>query len=145
VPDVTYVAIRRLFVPVAFVHASLRAASWVARVGVPAHRYGARYIEPAICDRAPTISHITAIRGTPNISLRDADRLAVTGIEPSVGTRGDSHYHPPAEPNIDLFKASVIQRQGPWRPLEPVELATLTSVDWITTPRLLGCAPPREG
>jgi len=38
---------------------------------------------------------------------------------------------------IGLFKTEVIRRQGPWRHLDAVELATLTWVDWFNTRRLL--------
>jgi hypothetical protein len=48
---------------------------------------------------------------------------------------------------IGLFKTEVIQRKGPWRHLEAVELATLNWVDWFNTRRLLepiGYVPPAE-
>jgi transposase InsO family protein len=41
----------------------------------------------------------------------------------------------------------VIQRLGPWRNLDGVEIATLTWVDWFNTRRLLepiGYVPPAE-
>ena len=39
------------------------------------------------------------------------------------------------------------QRRGPWRPLDNVEVATQTFVDWFNARRLLepiGCVPPAE-
>ena len=69
------------------------------------------------------------------------------GIEPSVGSRGDSYDNALAESIIGLFKTEVIQRKGPWRHLEAVEFATLTWVDWFNTRRLLepiGYVPPAE-
>jgi transposase InsO family protein len=79
--------------------------------------------------------------------MRYTDRLAGAGIEPSVGSRGDSHDNALAESIIGLFKTEVIQRKGPWRHLEAVEFATLTWVDWFNTRRLLepiGHVPPAE-
>jgi transposase InsO family protein len=73
--------------------------------------------------------------------------LAETGIEPSVGSRGDSYDNALAESVIGLFKTEVIQRKGPWRHLEAVEFATLRWVDWFNTRRLLepiGYVPPAE-
>ena len=78
--------------------------------------------------------------GTPTAS-------ADAGIEPSVGSRGDSYDNALAESIIGLFKTEVIQRKGPWRHLEAVEFATLTWVDWFNTRRLLepiGYVPPAE-
>jgi transposase InsO family protein len=52
-----------------------------------------------------------------------------------------------AESVIELFKTEVIRRQGPWRGLEAVEVATLAWVDWFNTRRLLesiGDVPPAE-
>ena len=63
----------------------------------------------------------------------DPDRtcltLAEAGIEPSVGSVGDSYDNAPAETINGLFKAEVIHRRGPWRSLEAVEYATLEWVD----------------
>ena len=86
-------------------------------------------------------------RGTQYLSMRYSDRLAEAGIEPSVGSRGDSYDNALAESIIGLFKTEVIQRKGPWRHLEGVEFATLTWVDWFNTRRLLepiGYVPPAE-
>ena len=86
-------------------------------------------------------------RGTQYLSMRYTDRLADAGIEPSVGSRGDSYDNALAESVIGLFKTEVIQRKGPWRHLEAVEFATLTWVDWFNTRRLLepiGYVPPAE-
>jgi len=46
-----------------------------------------------------------------------------------------------------LYKAKVIHRQGPWRSLEQVELATAQWVDWRNQRRLhsgIGNLPPAE-
>jgi putative transposase len=86
-------------------------------------------------------------RGTQYVSMRYTERLAETGIAPSVGSRGDSYDNALAESVIGLFKTEVIQRKGPWRHLEAVEFATLAWVDWFNTRRLLepiGYVPPAE-
>ena len=86
-------------------------------------------------------------RGVQYLSIRYTERLAEAGIEPSVGSVGDSYDNALAESVIGLFKTEVIRRQGPWRGLEDVEFATLTWVDWFNNRRLLepiGDIPPRE-
>ena len=86
-------------------------------------------------------------QGTQYLSMRYTDRLAEAGIAPSVGSRGDAYDNALAESVIGLFKTEVIQRRGPWRSLDTVEMATLTWVDWFNTRRLLepiGYVPPAE-
>jgi putative transposase len=78
-------------------------------------------------------------------SRRYTERLAEAGIEPSVGSRGDSYDNARAESVIGLFKTEVIHRRGPWRGLEDVEFATLEWVWWFNHHRLLeplGSVPP---
>jgi len=79
--------------------------------------------------------------------MRHTERLADDGIEPSVGSRGDSYDNALAESIIGLFKTEVIRPKGPWRHLEAVEFATLEWVDWFNHRRLLeplGYVPPAE-
>jgi putative transposase len=86
-------------------------------------------------------------RGTQYLSIRDTERLADAGIEPSVGSRSDAYDNALAESVIGLFKTDVICRRGPWRSLDTVEFATLEWVDWFNTRRLLepiGYVPPAE-
>jgi putative transposase len=48
---------------------------------------------------------------------------------------------------IGLFKTEVIHRQGPWRSLAAVEVATMDWVHWYNNRRLLGSIgniPPAE-
>jgi transposase InsO family protein len=59
------------------------------------------------------------------LSIRYTERLAEAGIEPSVGSRGDSYDNALAESVIGLFKTEVIRRDGPLRGLDDVEYATL--------------------
>jgi len=73
--------------------------------------------------------------------------LQEAGIEPSVGSVGDSYDNALAETINGLYKTEVIRQQGPWRNIEDVEFATLTWVDWFNSRRLfepIGNVPPRE-
>ena len=86
-------------------------------------------------------------RGSQYISLKYSERLAQAGIEPSVGSVGDSYDNALAETINGLYKAEVIWRRGPWRSFEAVEFATLEWVDWFNNRRLLqpiGDIPPAE-
>jgi len=81
------------------------------------------------------------------LSIRYTERLAAAGIEPSVGSVGDSYDNALAETVIGLYKTEKIRRQGPWRTLEDVEFATLEWIDWFNNRRLLepiGNIPPVE-
>ena len=81
------------------------------------------------------------------VSIRYTERLAEAGIEPSVGSVGDSYDNALAETVIGLFKTEVIRRRGPWRHAEAVEFATVEWVDWFNHRRLLepiGNIPPAE-
>ncbi len=77
-------------------------------------------------------------RGSQYLAIRYSERLAEEGIDPSVGSVGDSYDNAMAESIIGLFKAEVIRPKGPWRGLEAVEYATLEWVDWFNNRRLLG-------
>ena len=81
------------------------------------------------------------------VSIKYSERLAEAGIEPSVGSVGDSYDNALAETVIGLFKTEVIYRRGPWRSFDTVEYATLEWVDWFNNRRLLepiGNIPPAE-
>src|SRR5712671_1311720 len=81
------------------------------------------------------------------VSIKYTERLAEAGIEPSVGSVGDSYDNALAETINGLYKAEVIHRRGPWRGAEAVEFATLEWVDWFNHRRLLepiGNIPPAE-
>jgi transposase InsO family protein len=71
------------------------------------------------------------------LSIRYTERLSEAGIEPSVGSVGDSYDNALAETIFGLFKTEVIRKSGPWRNLEEVEFATLEWVDWFNHRRLL--------
>jgi transposase InsO family protein len=107
-------------------------------------------LEQAICEREEEsrdrlVHH--SDRGVQYLSIRYTDRLAEAGIEPSVGSKGDSYDNALAESVIGLFKTEVIRQRGPWRSLEDVEFATLEWVWWFNHHRLLepiGYVPPVE-
>ncbi len=86
-------------------------------------------------------------RGSQYVSIRYSERLAEAGIEPSVGSKGDSYDNALAETINGLYKAELIHRRGPWKTRESVELATLEWVAWFNHQRLmgpLGYIPPAE-
>ena len=81
------------------------------------------------------------------VSIKYTERLAEAGVEPSVGSVGDSYDNALAETINGLYKAEVIHRRGPWRSFEVVEFATLEWVDWFNNRRILepiGNIPPAE-
>ncbi|MFQ5549330.1 MAG: integrase core domain-containing protein, partial [Woeseia sp.] len=81
------------------------------------------------------------------VSIRYTERLAEAGIEPSVGSVGDSYDNALAETIIGLYKTELIRQRGPWRMIDDVEYATLEWVDWFNNRRLfqpIGDVPPAE-
>jgi len=99
----------------------------------------------ARCDTEGLIHH--SDRGVQYVSIRYTERLAEAGIEPSVGSKGDSYDNAMAESIIGLFKTETIHRLGPWRGIDHVEIETLIWVDWFNNRRLLepiGNIPPVE-
>lgn len=86
-------------------------------------------------------------RGSQYVSIRYTERLAEAGIEPSVGSKGDSYDNALAETINGLYKTELIHRRAPWKTREAVELATLEWVTWFNHHRLLepiGYIPPAE-
>jgi transposase InsO family protein len=149
VSDFTYVATWQGFVYVAFVIDvfARRIVGW--RVSRTAHAgFVLDALEQAVHDRRPCgglVHH--SDRGSQYLSIKYTERLAEAGIEPSVGSVGDSYDNALAETINGLYKAEVIWRRGPWRSMEAVEFATLEWVDWFNNRRLLepiGNIPPAE-
>jgi transposase InsO family protein len=107
-------------------------------------------LEQALYDRQPERSDALvhhSDRGSQYVSIRYTERLAEAGIEPSVGSRGDSYDNALAETINGLYKAELIHRRAPWKSRESVELATLEWVTWFNHHRLLesiGYIPPAE-
>jgi putative transposase len=151
VSDFTYVATWAGFVYVAFVIDvfARRIVGW--RVSRTAHAgFVLDALEQALHERRPVrggglVHH--SDRGVQYVSIKYTERLAEAGIEPSVGSVGDSYDNALAETINGLYKAEVIHRRGPWRSFEAVEFATLEWVDWFNNRRLLGPLgniPPAE-
>ena len=149
--DLTYVATWRGFVYVAFVIDvfSRRIVGWRASSSLRSD-LALDALEQALYDRpigeSERLVHHSD-RGGQYLSIRYTERLAEAGIEPSVGSRGDSYDNAMAESVIGLFKAEVIHRLGPWKGVEDVEFATLDWVAWFNGRRLLeplGYVPPIE-
>lgn len=85
--------------------------------------------------------------GSQYVAVSYTERLAEIGARPSIGTVGDSYDNSLAESVIGLYKTELIRRQGPWRNVEHVELATLAWVEWFNHRRLhseLDHVPPAE-
>jgi putative transposase len=81
------------------------------------------------------------------VSIKYSERLADAGIEPSMGSKGDSYDNALAETINRLYKAELIHRRAPWKTREAVELATLKWVSWFDHHRLLeplGYIPPAK-
>jgi putative transposase len=142
VSDLTYVSTWRGFVYVAFVidvFARL-IVGWRATTSLSAD-IALDALEQALHERRldseDSLVHHSD-RGVQYVSIRYTERLAEVGIEPSVGSRGDSYDNALAESIIGLYKTEVIRRRGPWRGVDDVEFATLEWVHWYNTQRLLG-------
>jgi transposase InsO family protein len=107
-------------------------------------------LEQALYDRRPQRDDVLihhSDRGSQYVSIRYSERLAEAGIEPSVGSRGDSYDNALAETINGLYKAELIHRRAPWKTKESLELATLEWVSWFNHHRLLepiGYIPPAE-
>ena len=151
VSDFTYVATWRGFVYVAFVTDAFarKIVGWrVSRTAEAGFVLDA--LEQAVHQRRPSksmglVHH--SDRGSQYLSIKYSERLAEAGIEPSVGSVGDSYDNALAETINGLFKAEVIHRRGPWHTFKAVEFATLEWVDWFNNRRLLepiGNMPPTE-
>jgi transposase InsO family protein len=151
VSDLTYVATWRGFIYVAFVIDvfSRRIVGWRVSSSLRSD-LALDALEQAICERQPAgsdqlVHH--SDRGVQYLSIRYTERLLEAGIEPSVGSRGDSYDNALAETVIGLFKTEVIRQRGPWRGFDDVEFATLEWVWWFNHQRLLeplGYLPPAE-
>ena len=151
VSDFTYVSTWQGWLYVAFVIDvyARRIVGW--RVSRSMHTdFVLDALEQALYDRQPeraeSLVHHSD-RGSQYVSIRYTERLAEAGIEPSVGSRGDSYDNALAETINGLYKTELIHRRGPWKTRESVELATLEWVHWFNHIRLLepiGYVPPAE-
>ena len=151
VSDLTYVATWRGFVYVAFIIDAFarRVVGWRVsnslRTDIALDALEQALYERSASSERNLIHH--SDRGVQYLSIRYTERLAEVGIEPSVGSVGDSYDNALAETIIGLYKTELIRQQGPWRHIEDVEFATLEWVDWFNHRRLLepiGDVPPAE-
>jgi len=139
VADLTYVATWVGFVYVAFIIDvfSRKIVGWRVSRSLRSD-LALDALEQALYSRRHTENLIHhSDRGVQYVSIRYTERLAEAGIEPSVGSVGDSYDNALAESVIGLYKAEVIYRLGPWRNCEHVEFETLDWVDWFNNRRLL--------
>ena len=151
VSDFTYVATWTGFVYVPFVIDAYarRIVGWCASRTAHAG-FVLDALEQALHARRPMhrgglVHH--SDRGSQYVSIKYTERMAEAGVEPSVGSVGDSYDNALAETINGLYKAEVIHRCGPWRSHEAVEFATLEWIDWFNNRRLLepiGSIPPAE-
>ena len=151
VSDFTYVSTWQGFVYVAFVIDvfARRIVGWRASSSARTD-FVLDALEQALYARRPVgpdrlVHH--SDRGVQYLSIRYTERLAEAGLEPSVGSVGDSYDNALAETINGLYKAEVIHRRPSWRTREEVEWATLNWVDWFNNRRLLepiGNIPPAE-
>jgi transposase InsO family protein len=150
VSDFTYVSTWQGWLYVAFVIDvyARRIVGW--RVSKSMHTdFVLDALEQALYARQPDRDSLVhhSDRGSQYVSIRYTERLAEAGIEPSIGSRGDSYDNALAETINGLYKAELIHRRGPWKTREAVELATLNWVSWFNHHRLmegLGYIPPAE-
>ena len=139
VSDFTYVSTWQGFVYVAFVIDTFanKIVGWRASRSQQT-QFVLDALEQALYERRPSESLIHhSDRGSQYLSIKYTERLADAGLEPSVGTVGDSYDNALAETMIGLFKAEVIHRLGPWKSADAVEWETLNWVDWFNNRRLL--------
>ena len=106
-------------------------------------------LEQALYARQPVLGSLIhhSDRGSQYVSIRYTERLAEAGIEPSVGSRGDSYDNALAETINGLYKTELVHKRGPWKSRESLEFATLEWVHWFNNQRLLepiGHIPPAE-
>jgi transposase InsO family protein len=151
VSDFTYVSTWQGFVYVAFVIDvfARRIVGWRASSSARTD-FVLDALEQALYARRPVgpdrlVHH--SDRGVQYVSIRYTERLAEAGLEPSVGSVGNSYDNALAETINGLYKAEVIHRRPSWRTREEVEWATLNWVDWFNNRRLLepiGNIPPAE-
>jgi putative transposase len=151
VSDFTYVSTWTGFVYAAFIIDAFARYIVGWRVSRTAHAgFVLDALEQALHQRRPQkgaglIHH--SDRGSQYVSIKYTERLLDAGLEPSVGSVGDSYDNALAETINGLYKTEVIHRRGPWRSLEAVEFATLEWVDWFNNRRIfepIGNMPPAE-
>ena len=135
VADLSYVATWSGFVYVAFVIDvfSRKIVGWRVMNSLKTD-IALDALEQALWARSDTdglIHH--SDRGSQYLSIRYTERLSESGIEPSVGSRGDSYDNALAESVIGLYKTEVIRKDGPWKGVDDVEFALSTGCPGSTS------------
>jgi putative transposase len=151
VADITYVATFRGFVYTAFVTDlfSRRIVGWQVS-GTLRADLALDALEMAIWSSGDKIGGQLvhhSDRGVQYTSIRYGERLGEIGAVRSVGSKGDSYDNAAAEAVNSLYKRELIDRDGPWRGVDDVALATLEWVAWYNNERLhsaCGNIPPKE-
>jgi putative transposase len=85
--------------------------------------------------------------GSQYTSIRYTNRLLEAGAVASIGTVGDSFDNALAETVVGLYKTECVRRDGPFRGVDDLELATADWVHWFNESRLhsaLRYLPPVE-
>jgi transposase InsO family protein len=151
VSDFTYVSSWQGMVYVAFVIDvfARKIVGWRVSTSMTT-RFVLDALNQAICQRCPSeienlIHH--SDRGSQYLAIKYTERLAEAGIDPSVGSVGDSYDNALAESTIGLFKTEVINFLGPWKTVGRVEWETLKWVNWYNNERLhsaIGYVTPQE-
>ena len=90
--------------------------------------------EPALHDRdiqneGSLVHH--SDRSSQYVSLAYSERLKEAGINPSVGSVGDSYENALAETINGLYQTELVYNLGPWKSVEQLDLATLKWVHWF--------------
>jgi transposase InsO family protein len=151
VADLTYVTTWRGFVYVSFVIDAFarRIVGWRVssslRTDIALDALEQALYERRIAEESDLIHH--GDRGVQYVSIRYTERLSEAGIEPSVGSVGNSYDNALAETIIGLYKTELIRQRGPWKNIHEVEYATLEWIDWFNNRRLfqsIGDIPPAE-
>jgi transposase InsO family protein len=152
VADLTYVATWRGFVYVALVIDAFarRIVGWRVSSSLRTD-IALDALEQALYERDINAQDSDLVhhsdRGVQYVSIRYTERLSEAGIEPSVGSVGDSYDNALAETIIGLYKTELIRQRGPWKNIDEVEYATLEWIDWFNNRRLfqpIGDVPPDE-
>jgi len=150
VADLTYVWTIRGFVYTAFVidAFSRMIVGWRVLASLRAE-LALDALEMAIFARGDPLTGLVhhSDRGSQYLAIRYTERLAEVEAVGSVGSKGDSFDNALAETVNGLYKAELIERRGPWRTVEQVELATAAWVAFWNEDRLheaCGYVPPAE-
>jgi putative transposase len=139
VSDFTYVRIWKGFVYVAFVIDGFLSTIVGWKDSTTAHaEFVLDALNQARYARRPAKDEFihNSDRSSQYLSIKYTEKLADAGIQPSVGSVGDSYNNALAETINGHYKAEVIHSCGPWRNLEDVEIATLASVNCFNNHRL---------